>query len=122
MAGLGDLPGGRFQSFANAVTADVRTVVGSSESDFGAEAFIWDAAHGMRRLQDALLADYGLELPGWSLVVAEGISADGRVIVGSGESPRGNFEGWVVVVPEPGGVGLVVGGGGLLCRRWRRRA
>ena len=38
--GLGDLPGGSFNSSARGVSADGSTVVGVSSSDSGTEAFI----------------------------------------------------------------------------------
>lgn len=45
---LGDLPGGTFASFANAVSPDGTYVVGSSRSSSGRhEAFRWDAQNGM---------------------------------------------------------------------------
>lgn len=39
---------------------------------------------------------YGLNLNGWSLFDARGISADGKVIAGCGFDPQGYQEGWVV--------------------------
>jgi uncharacterized membrane protein len=82
-------------------------------------AFIWTAATGMRNLDDVLQNDYGLDLTGWTLDDVTGISADGRVIVGNGYDPQGQPEGWVVIVPEPGVMALLVMGG-LLAFRGRR--
>ena len=48
--GLGDLPGGRFSSYAFAVSADGLFVVGASSSTLGSEAFLWTKARGMRGL------------------------------------------------------------------------
>ncbi len=76
--GLGDLPGGDFQSFARAISADGTTVVGSSRSASRSEAFIWNATQGMRRLGD---------LPGGDVdIIAVDISGDGSTVVGVTES------------------------------------
>ncbi len=93
MIALGDLPGGEFQSFAFDVSADGSVVVGYSVTGQGEEAFIWDADNGMRRLLD-VLGDLNLA-SGWALHQAEGISHDGRTIVGNGGSPAGHGEGWI---------------------------
>jgi len=97
MVGLGILPGGRY-SAAKAVSADGSVIVGYSETFFQSqsEAFIWDAAHGMRHLADVLSNDFGLgaELAGWTLYDARGISADGMVIAGIGGGPNGD-EAWI---------------------------
>jgi probable HAF family extracellular repeat protein len=104
MIGLGDLSGGTFESFAEAVSGDGSVVVGEANASATAssKAFIWDAAHGMRSLQDVLVNDYGLgaSLAGWTLHGATGISADGKVIVGFGSAPgtnpNENNAGWIV--------------------------
>lgn len=113
MVGLGDLPGGIFESLANDTTADGRIVVGSSivgltTTPFGVgpdyDPFIWDATHGMRNLVDVLTYEHGLgaELLSWDLIEATAISDNGRVIIGNGINPAGNFEAWrAVLVPEP---------------------
>ena len=53
----------------------------------GSEAFIWDNANGMRKLKDVLVNDFGLDLTGWTLTIARGISDDGLTIVGDGIKP-----------------------------------
>ena len=107
MVGLGDLPGGFSLSVASDVSADGSVIVGFGTTISGSAAFIWDADHGMRNLQDVLMS-YGLgsSLRGWTLGSANAISADGRVITGTGINPLGFEEGWVArlgasVVPEP---------------------
>lgn len=101
--GLGDLPGGPFSSVAEGVADDGALVVGySSIASTSDRAFIWDAAHGMRDLRTVLRTEFGLPLTGWTLTRANAISPDGTVIVGDGINPRGDFEGWVAVIPEPG--------------------
>jgi probable HAF family extracellular repeat protein len=104
MVGLGDLPGGAVLSAAYATNADGSIIVGSagvqgSCGPFGCQtaprAFVWDATHGLRDL-NVVLAELGLNLNGWVLTEARGISANGRVIVGTGTNPAGNVEAWRV--------------------------
>ena len=76
--GLGDLPGGSFQSVANAVSADGSTVVGRGIGASGTEAFRWTIDGGMVGLGD---------LPGGEFrSVAFGVSADGSAVVGESSS------------------------------------
>jgi probable HAF family extracellular repeat protein len=73
MVGLGGLPGGRFRSGANGVSADGSVVVGVSNSANGGQAFRWTQATGMVGLGD---------LDGGFRSSANGVSADGSVVVG----------------------------------------
>ena len=103
---LGDLPGGAFESIPQDISDDGNTIVGQSETGNGDEAFIWDPQNGMRNLQSVLMTDFGLDLAGWTLNSANGISSDGLAIVGSGFNPEGNREAWLArlgatPVPEP---------------------
>ncbi|MFM7711813.1 MAG: PEP-CTERM sorting domain-containing protein, partial [Microcystis sp.] len=110
--GLGYLPGGSFPSFALGVSADGSVVVGNSNSANGQETFIWNSTQGMRSLREILTNDYGLNLTGWTLTEATGISADGLTIVGTGLNPSGNPEPWIArlnpqnnpSVPEPSSI------------------
>ncbi|MEX2138197.1 MAG: hypothetical protein WD894_02970 [Pirellulales bacterium] len=68
--GLGDLPGGAFESNAFGVSADGSVVVGTSQSNSRRTAFRWTAAAGMRDL-------------GGDEMSAHAVSADGSVVVGS---------------------------------------
>ncbi|MCF7848019.1 MAG: hypothetical protein K9M45_04150 [Kiritimatiellales bacterium] len=99
MVGIGDLPGGDFYSWANDVSANGSVVVGRSKTANGQEAFIWDAVNGMRNLKDVLEAG-GLDLTGWLLETATGVSADGCTITGNGENPEGSSEAWVAMLDE----------------------
>lgn len=100
MTGLGQLRGGT-ESYAKAVSGDGKVVVGSALSaDEISEAILWDAANGMQEL-DVLLTSLGVDLTGWQLIDAAGISADGRTIVGTGINPDGEDEAWIAIVPEP---------------------
>jgi probable HAF family extracellular repeat protein len=79
--GLGDLPGGKTESWTGGVSADGQVVVGQSASSAGTEAFRWTAETGMVGLGD---------LPGGIFYSeATGISADGMVIAGRSSSTRG---------------------------------
>jgi len=113
MEGLGFLPGSAPSSKAYGVSADGTVIVGSAVSDAttatGKDAFIWDETHGMRGLSSVLGAS-GLDLTGWALGTAYGISADGLTIVGTGNH-NGRTEAWiasldVTAVPIPGAVWL----------------
>jgi len=80
MVGLGALPGGLFASGANGVSADGSVVVGWSDSSLSVfvqgEAFRWTSGGGMVGL-GTLPSD-----PSLVFSEAQGISADGLVIVG----------------------------------------
>jgi hypothetical protein len=95
MKGLGDLPGGSVASIPNAVSGDGSIVVGESSSGTPNGAFIWELGTGMRSLAEVLQNDFGLNLNGWVLWSAKGISSDGKTIVGSGKNPIGQTEAWI---------------------------
>ena len=99
MVGLGDLPGGLFLSRADGVSADGSVVVGGASPFPSSEAFIWDATNGMRSLPDILVNDLGLDLTGWTVTTAEGVSADGLTIVGLGNGRNSTSEGWIATIP-----------------------
>lgn len=120
MISLGDLPGGANLSYAWAVSEDGSIIVGESSSGIGFEATIWDSAHGLRNLRSVLADDLGLNLDGWSLERATGVSADGLTIVGQGRNPLGQIEGWVAHVPEPTTAMILVLGGLFVTGRNRR--
>lgn len=73
------------------------------------EAVIWNAQDGVRSIEQLLQTTYGLDLLGWQLDRATGISDDGRVIVGTGVNPLGHGEGWIAVIPEPSSLSLLIG-------------
>jgi probable HAF family extracellular repeat protein len=119
MVGLGDLPGGTFNSYALDTSADGSVLVGAGESERGREACIWDAEHGMRSLYDVLTDGFDLDLTGWNLTVAMGISDDGQTIVGFGTNPNGDTEAWIAHIPEPPSVALLAFGVVATLRRQR---
>ncbi len=73
---LGTLGG---NSVGAAITADGAIIVGSSNG----RAMIWDATNGMRLLS-TVLTNGGVNLAGWTLQNASGISSNGKVIAGTG--------------------------------------
>ena len=126
LRGLGDLPGGRFESEATGVSGDGSLVVGWSNTAAnrtGTEAFIWDATNGMRSLEVVLTAE-GVDLSGWDLVEANAISRDGTTIVGQALNPEDTLEAFVAVIPVPEPEPLALGLAALLTTTcvtgWRR--
>ena len=99
MVGLGDLAGGIFNSNARGVSADGSVVVGGSFTASGQEAFIWDAINGMQNLQAVLEGQLSLNLTGWTLTTAFGVSADGTTIAGQGINPFGDTEAFIAFIP-----------------------
>lgn len=71
-------------------------------------------------LQDWLTNEYGLDLTGWSLKTARGISDDGLTIVGWGDDLQGDTQGWIVSLPEPTTLSLLALGGLALMKRKHR--
>ena len=49
-----------------------------------------------------MLTALGVDLTGWQLASALGISADGNAIAGYGINPSGQTEAFIAVIPEPG--------------------
>ena len=56
----------------------------------------------MGKLQEVLEQEHALDLTGWHLLDARGISDDGLTIVGFGDSPTGHRQAWMARVPEAG--------------------
>lgn len=119
MQDLGTLPGDA-TSEAFAVSADGKVVVGDSRplgSPVG-RAFLWSEDSGMLDL-NAHLPTLGVDLNGWGLASATGISADGSVIVGEGWF-NGASASWIVTgVPEPSTLALLLFSGLVASRRRR---
>ena len=110
MVGLGDLPGGILDSIAYDVSADGGVVVGAGVGSEGHEAFRWTPTGGMESIK-AILMEGGIDLEGWQLTDATGISADGSTVTGRGVSPDGQTQAWVAdlrtVIPTPGTLWLI---------------
>ena len=104
MVGLGTAVPEETEARALDVSSEGSVIVGSlvlGDVFSGGElvAMIWDPINGQRVLQDVLAPD--VDLTGWVLMQATGVSDDGLTIVGTGRNPQGVTEGWVVVIPEP---------------------
>lgn len=97
---LGDILGGYFGSMALAASENGDVIVGTGTSDQGEEAFCWTDALDMLSLQELLTHHFGLNLDGWKLKEAVGISADGCIIVGTGINPYGYLEAWRAKLPS----------------------
>lgn len=89
-------------------------------------AFIWDAEHGMRKLEDVLSAA-GLNLSGLKLAETKAIATDGTNYYFSGIGWAGSTEkGFfasvaVTAIPEPSHYGVAVALAGFVMARRRRR-
>jgi cysteine-rich repeat protein/probable HAF family extracellular repeat protein len=105
-------PGTQHFSAPHDISADGSTSVGRrcrplytcGDID-GMEAFIANEAIGAPRLSK-VLAKLGIDLTGWHLHTAWGLSADGRTIVGYGTNPDGRREAWLAYsevwpIPDP---------------------
>jgi probable HAF family extracellular repeat protein len=62
-------------------------------------AFIWTDTGGMEDLKTYLINHGATGLTGWHLEEAEGMTPDGRYVVGHGTNPSGNTEAWVAKLP-----------------------
>jgi uncharacterized membrane protein len=124
---VGRLPDGPWMS-ANGVSADGSVIVGNSVNVNPQRPAIWDAAHGPHYLDDLLINELGLggALAGWSGLHTDGLSGDGRTVIGRGTNPDGNTEGWIAFlgsqpVPEPSAATLFAGGSLVLLAARRRK-
>jgi len=102
--GLGDLPGGIFNSGAEAVSANGSVIVGWSASKSGQwEAFRWE---------DGVMTGLG-DLPGGAFnSMAHGVSADGSVVVGHGYVSGGHLQAFRWKDGVMTGLGYLPGGSG----------
>jgi len=103
MLDLGTL-GGR-SSYAEAVSADGRWVVGGAQDAANRDlAFRWSEETGMESIED-WLGRQGVFTDGYTLVEAVGVSDDGTVVVGYMENEQGYWGGYLArgAVDGPGG-------------------
>lgn len=121
MQGLGSLDGS--YSYAYGASGDGSLIVGSTSYDSNDVAFVWNEYLGMRRLSEVLTSQ-GTDLTGWRLASADGISADGRYVVGTGSynglSQAFRAELAPLPVPEPTTFAML-GLGGLTFLKSRNR-
>jgi probable HAF family extracellular repeat protein len=95
MVNLGLLSGGQY-GWANAVNGDGTVIVGQNWMGNDYNAFIWTQAAGMQDLKVVLIAA-GLDLSGWTLQTATGVSSDGSTITGNGVGPNGSLA-WIATL------------------------
>ncbi len=113
------VPDGWVSNPVYAISYDGSVVVGKlCDGYFNPQygAYLWTEQEGVRLLEEILVEDYGLDLTGWDLLSATGISYDGMTIVGTGINPDGYLEGWVATIPEPATI-ILLGIGALAIRR-----
>lgn len=77
--------------FPLAISDDGLTIVGTG-------GLVWREGIGVRSISD-VLACAGVDVTGWLLGNATGVSADGTTIVGHGSNPSGEDEGWIAKMP-----------------------
>ncbi len=90
-----DLFGGE----ARDASADGSVIVGDAHGPGYEYGFRWSAANGMWNLNTLLTNYHGVDLTGWDLKTARGVSADGRVIVGRAINPNSDVEAYRVDLP-----------------------
>ena len=93
-------------------SADGSVIVG----DDGNVPYVWDEVYGQRDLEDILTAG-GVDLSGWMLWRAHGVSADGQTITGCAYNSDGNLEAYAAHIPEPTTVWLLTAGALAALRR-----
>lgn len=80
--------------------------------------FVWTRSRGTLPLHQ-FQSSAGVDLSGWTLGGATGISADGTRIVGTGLGPAGRPEASMAVLPAPGAAALALVGLPAAARRRR---
>tara|TARA_R110000824_G_scaffold118960_2_gene271470 strand:- start:89449 stop:91551 length:2103 start_codon:yes stop_codon:yes gene_type:complete len=83
MTGIGALTG-TSTSFGQAISADGSVIAGMNIDGGTYTAFRWTEDDGMESLAD-ILTENDVDITGWQLKDARGISADGTLIAGTGE-------------------------------------
>ena len=98
---LGRLPGGTGAEL-EAANADGTVLVGNALEFLALDpqAVVWTQSGGLRTLA-SILTGAGINLTGWDLQYATGISADGTKVVGWGLHNQ-QWEGFIATLPPPG--------------------
>ena len=105
---LEEFPGANPYTVAWDVSADGSIVVGEAAlPNQNTQAVFWDAANEIHKIDQVLVA-LGIDLSGWTLHTAAGISDDGSTIVGSGTNPDGFAESWIAVISDPRPVPIAI--------------
>lgn len=100
---LAQTPPGFFGAVPSAISEDGSMIVGTWNATMffdnpEGRAFVWKQGEGARALKDILEDDYGLDLTGWRLLSARGMSDDGKTIVGHALDPDGTMTGYVAIL------------------------
>lgn len=114
---------------AYGVSENGSRIVGVRTSGDERRPFIWDAALGVRILQDVLTNDYGLgpAIGDWEVTEAYGISDDGLTIVGQATRlGGGRYQAYAAtvplpIVPEPSAAILAFSCAFAICGGWRQK-
>jgi hypothetical protein len=114
-----DTPESWAYNYLGSMSPDGKFAVGTLFDGMDNRAYLWDAENRTRLIEDILTDDYGIDLGGWTLLNATGISANGTTICGEGINPAGNFEGWVATIPEPASL-LLLAAGSIILRSRKR--
>lgn len=88
----------------NAVSGDGGVAVGNQiePSTLAERASVWDLANGLRLVTD-VLDGAGVTTSGWTLLDATSVSADGKLVLGTGTNPSGLSEAWLACLPSSQG-------------------
>lgn len=99
-----DGPVGRRTAYPTAISGDGQIIIGYFYSVVGPDiikdAFIWRSGQGYATLGSVLTSEYGLNLSGWQLLTATGMSAAAGTIVGEGLNPSGQVQAWRAKIGE----------------------
>jgi len=87
-----------FEAFAYGVSGDGAVIVGKCTLIDGDRAFVWSAETSTLDLE-TYLQTLGINLTGWRLTAANGVSTDATTIVGKGFH-NGVEEAWVATIPS----------------------
>jgi probable HAF family extracellular repeat protein len=93
--GLGLLSGAGNSTAASAVSGDGSVVLGWTSNSV---AFRWTAAGGMQSIADYFAAA-GVNTTGWTFGTANGVSSDGKTLVGAASDPSAKIEAWKAFIP-----------------------
>jgi hypothetical protein len=93
-------------------TGGVPRAMNNDGSIIVGDGYLWEASTGMHRL-DAYLVSIGVTVPADLSVIGfrnevVGISDDGTRILGWSVNSSNQLEGWLAVIPSPGGLAVLL--------------